>query len=91
MLGQVNASLPIFAGFKIKNSIKAYDNMYQAETASAMQTKEEVAMMVVNYYASLYKAQKTVELLKKIKKVHNNELLISFNWRKTELFQEMIY
>jgi hypothetical protein len=35
-----------------QNSIKAYDNMYQAETASAMQTKE-VAMMVVNYYASL--------------------------------------
>jgi hypothetical protein len=61
MLGQVNASLPIFAGFKIQNSIKAYDNMYQAEAASAMQTKEE-AMMVVNYYASLYKAQKTVEL-----------------------------
>jgi hypothetical protein len=56
--------------------------MYQAETASAMQTKEEVAMIVVNYYASLYKAQKTTELLKKIKKVHNNELLISFNWRK---------
>jgi hypothetical protein len=34
--------------------------MYQ-RTASAMQTKE-VAMIVVNYYASLYKAQKTVEL-----------------------------
>jgi outer membrane protein TolC len=68
MLGQVNASLPIFAGFKIQNSIKAYDNMYQAETASAMQTKEEVAMMVVNYYASLYKAQKTVELLKENQK-----------------------
>jgi hypothetical protein len=33
--------------------------MYQAD--SAMQTKEEV-MIVVNYYASLYKAQKTVEL-----------------------------
>lgn len=68
MIGQVNASLPLFAGFKIKNSIKAYDNLYQAETASAMQTKEEVAMMVVNYYASLYKAQKTVELLKENQK-----------------------
>jgi outer membrane protein TolC len=68
MLGQVNASLPIFAGFKIQNSIKAYDNMYQAEAASAMQTKEEVAMIVVNYYASLYKAQKTVELLKENQK-----------------------
>jgi hypothetical protein len=39
MLGQVNASLPIFAGFKIQ-TIKAYDNMYQAEAASAMQTKK---------------------------------------------------
>jgi outer membrane protein TolC len=33
-----------------------------------MQTKEEVAMIVVNYYASLYKAQKTVELLKENQK-----------------------
>jgi hypothetical protein len=40
MLGQVNASLPIFAGFKIQ-TIKAYDNMYQAEAASAMQTKKK--------------------------------------------------
>jgi outer membrane protein TolC len=68
MIGQVNASLPLFAGFKIQNTIKASDNMYQAETAAAMQTKEEVAMMVVNYYASLYKAQKTVELLKENQK-----------------------
>jgi outer membrane protein TolC len=58
MIGQVNTSLPLFAGFKIQNSIKAYDNMYLAETASAMQTKEDVAMQVINYYASLYKAQK---------------------------------
>jgi hypothetical protein len=49
---------PLFAGFKIQNSSKAYDNMYLAETASAMQTKEDVAMQVINYYASLYKAQK---------------------------------
>ncbi|CAM3069444.1 TolC family protein [Flavobacterium frigoris] len=68
MIGQVSASLPIFSGFKIQNNIKAYDNMYQAETAAAMQTKEEVAMMVVNYYASLYKAQKTVQLLKENQK-----------------------
>jgi outer membrane protein TolC len=68
MIGQLNASLPLFAGFKIQNSIKAYDNMYQAEAASAMQTKEDVAMQVINYYASLYKAQKTVELLKENQK-----------------------
>ena len=68
ILGQVNASVPVFAGFKIQNSIKAYDNLYQAETATASQTKEEIAMKVVNHYADLYKAQKTVELLKENQK-----------------------
>ncbi|MBC5838798.1 TolC family protein [Flavobacterium muglaense] len=68
VLGQANATLPVFAGFKIKNSIKLSDQLYQAEAANAMQTKEEVAMKVVNLYASLYKAQKTVELLKENQK-----------------------
>lgn len=63
VLGQINATLPIFSGFKLKNSIKVSDNLYQAETANALQTKEETAMKVINYYADLYKAQKTVELL----------------------------
>ncbi|SHM39616.1 TolC family protein [Flavobacterium xinjiangense] len=68
MIGQVNASVPVFAGFKIQNSIKAYENLYQAETATASQKKEEVAMKVVNHYADLYKAQKTLELLKENQK-----------------------
>jgi outer membrane protein TolC len=68
LLGQANASLPLFSGFRIQNTIVAFDNMYQAEAANAMQTKEEVAMQVVNYYARLYKAQKTVELLKENQK-----------------------
>ena len=68
MIGQVNASVPVFAGFKIQNSIKAYENLYQAETAAASQTKEEVAMKVINHYADLYKAQKTLELLKENQK-----------------------
>ena len=68
IIGQVNASVPVFAGFKIQNSIKAYENLYQAEAATASQTKEEVAMKVVNHYADLYKAQKTLELLKENQK-----------------------
>jgi outer membrane protein TolC len=74
MIGQVNASLPIFAGFKIQNSIRASDHIYEAETANALQTKEEVAMQVVNYYASLYKAQKTVELLTENRKSANQRV-----------------
>lgn len=64
LIGQLSANLPVFAGFKIQNNIKISENLYQAETATAQQTKEEIAMRVVNYYASLYKAQKTLELLK---------------------------
>lgn len=68
MLGQVNASLPVFQGFKIQNSINVSQNLYQAETANAAQTKEQVALKVVEYYASLYKAQKTLEILKENQK-----------------------
>lgn len=68
MIGQVSANLPLFAGFKIKNSIKVYENLYQAETATAAQTKEETAMKVVNYYSNLYRAQKTYDLLKENQK-----------------------
>ncbi|WP_035673286.1 TolC family protein [Flavobacterium sp. 83] len=68
MLGQVNASVPVFAGFKIQNSIKVSENLYQAENATASQTKEEIAMKVINYYATLYKSQKTIELLKENQK-----------------------
>jgi len=67
-LGQAKLTYPIFSGFKIQNSIKAYDNLYQAQSANASQTKEEVAMKVVNYYADLFKAQKTVSLLAENKK-----------------------
>lgn len=63
MLGQINASLPVFLGFKVKNGINLSQNLYQAETAMAAQTKEEIAMRVITLYTRLYKSQKTVELL----------------------------
>ncbi|PXY45800.1 TolC family protein [Flavobacterium hydrophilum] len=63
MLGMANLSMPIFSGFKIQNSIEAYDNLYEAETANAAKTKEDVALRVITYYTALYKAQKTLDLL----------------------------
>jgi hypothetical protein len=51
MLGQVNASLPIFAGFKIKTALKPTITCIRQR--APCKPKEEVAMMVVNYYASL--------------------------------------
>jgi outer membrane protein TolC len=63
MIGQVNTSLPLFSGFKLKNSIKVSENLYKAEVAKSAQTKEEIAMTVVEYYANLYRAQKAVDLI----------------------------
>ncbi len=68
MIGQLNASVPVFSGFKIQNSIIVNENLYQAEMATASQTKEEIALRVIDYYASLYKAKKTIELLKENQK-----------------------
>lgn len=64
ILGQANLNLPLFSGFKLKNSIAASENVYEAEVSNSAYTKEETAMKVVEYYADLYKAQKSVELLK---------------------------
>ncbi len=63
VLGQANVSMPLFSGFKLKNSIKASENMHQAEVSKAAHTKEEIAMEVVENYANLYRAQKAVSLL----------------------------
>ena len=68
MIGQANVILPVFEGFKIQNGIKMSENLYQAETATALQSKDEIAMEVINYYAGLYKAQKTLGLLKENQK-----------------------
>ncbi|MBP1223775.1 TolC family protein [Flavobacterium sp. 1355] len=63
MFGMANLSLPIFSGFKIQSSIDAYDNLYEAESANAAKTKEDVALRVITYYTALYEAQKTLDLL----------------------------
>jgi hypothetical protein len=64
--------------------------MYQAETASAMQTKEEVAMMSL-ITMLVYIKHKTVELLKENQKSAQQRVTDFLQLEKTELFQEMIY
>ena len=63
LLGQANVNLPLFSGFKLKNSIEASENLYQSELATAQHSKEETALHVIEYYAALYKAQQTVTFL----------------------------
>lgn len=61
--GSVNASLPIFSGGKIRNSILASENVYKAELAQSEATKEDLIMKIVAHYADLYRAQKAVDLI----------------------------
>ena len=63
MIGQANINFPLFGGFKIKNSIAVSQNLYEAEKLKSLQTKEEIATKVVEYYANLYRAQKSVKLI----------------------------
>ena len=62
LIGQASLKVPVFAGMKIQNGIKLQDNLFQAENAMASKTKEDIAMRVINYYANLYKTQRTIEL-----------------------------
>lgn len=71
ILGQANVSMPIFSGFKIKNSIKASENLYKSETFKASHTKEQLALEVVELFAGLYQAQETVKLFEEnLKSAH---------------------
>ena len=63
LLGQANVSMPIFSGFKLKNSIAASQNLYQAQNFAASHTKEELALEVVELFATLYKSNEMVKLL----------------------------
>lgn len=71
ILGQANVSMPIFSGFKIKNSIQASENLYKSETFKASHTKEQLALEVVELFAGLYQAQETVKLFEEnLKSAH---------------------
>jgi outer membrane protein TolC len=63
ILGQVNINMPIFSGFKLNNSINETKYMYEAETFTEKQSKEQIGLEVVELFASLYKAQQMVNLI----------------------------
>lgn len=63
LLGQANVAMPLFNGFKLKNSIAISENLYKAETFSAVHTKEQLGLQVVDLFASLYKAQQMTTLI----------------------------
>lgn len=63
LLGQANVSMPLFNGFKLKNSIDISKDLYKAETFSAAHTKEQLGLQVVDLFAGLYKSQQMTLLI----------------------------
>lgn len=63
LLGQVNATMPVFNGFKLKNSVKQSESMYKAETFSERHSNEQIGLEVVELFANLYKAQQMASLI----------------------------
>ncbi len=63
MFAQASLSMPLFSGFKLRNSIHASENIYKAQTFNAANTKEQLAMQAIILYVNLYKAQESVALI----------------------------
>ncbi|UOK41378.1 MULTISPECIES: TolC family protein [Flavobacterium] len=63
ILGNAMATVPVFAGLKIQNSIKASQSLYEAEQFYSKQTKEDVGIQAVKLYVTLYKAQENEKLI----------------------------
>jgi outer membrane protein TolC len=63
--------MPIFSGFKLKNSIAASENLYRAQQATAEHAKAQTALEVVELYGDLYKAERSVELFRESLKSNN--------------------
>lgn len=60
----VNGSLPLFAGLRIHYGIESAKYLEQAARLDADNDKEEVIQNTINAYGNLYKAMKTIDLIK---------------------------
>lgn len=96
MLGNASLSYPLFAGFKIKNSIELSKNVLEAEKNMAEFTKEEVVHQAVKLYVDLYKAQQSQILIQEnikratqrvndFKAMMNNGIIAKNDYLKAEL------
>jgi outer membrane protein len=64
MYGMASASLPLFAGGKIKYGIESSRYLEQAAKLDADENREAVILNTINAYSNLYKAQAAVTLVK---------------------------
>lgn len=71
VFGMASVNMPIFSGFKLKNTIKAGEKNYEAEVLMAKDDKESIALATITAYINLYKATQTVSLIEEnLKSAH---------------------
>ncbi|QDO92679.1 TolC family protein [Formosa sediminum] len=75
-IGYLDISMPLFAGFKIKNTIEASKNAHTATSYMAKNNKEKLALETIHLYLNLYKAEQSIALFE--------ENLISAQQRVTD-------
>jgi outer membrane protein TolC len=64
MYGMANASLPIFAGGKLRYGVESAKYLEQATKLTADNNKQQVVINTIDAFANLYKSKKAVDLVK---------------------------
>jgi len=64
MYGIANASLPIFAGGKLRYGVESAKYLEQATKLTADNNRQQVVVNTINAFANLYKSKKAVDLVK---------------------------
>ena len=62
LLAQANFSMPLFQGFKLKNSVLVSESFLKSQTYTAAHSKEQIALKVTELFAALYQANQTQKL-----------------------------
>jgi len=68
LLGMASVSMPVFNGFKLKNSIRQSEYAVNLSKIESEAQKEDVVYQVLQLYFSLYKTKKSLEVLNENKK-----------------------
>lgn len=76
MYGMINASVPVFSGFRIKYGIESAKYLEQAARLDADNDRESVVLNTINAYNNLYKSKAAVDLV--------NENLVSARERAAQ-------
>src|SRR5690606_513025 len=64
MIGMASLSVPVFNGFKLRNSIKQSEYAVELSKIQSEGQKENVVYDILQLYFALYKTQQSIEVLK---------------------------